>query len=73
MNASSKENLITGLHPIRGDVLRRMHGGKVYVGKRGGNFVNRHGRKVYLGNKAYKTAKDEPLPKYRLYKGKKEK
>jgi len=69
MRTSFGKNLITGLHPIRGDgKIRRMHGGKVYVGTRGGNFVNRHGRKVYIGNRAYKIVadKEEPLPKYRL-------
>jgi len=47
----------------------RFHGGKVHIGPRGGQYLNRHQRKVYLGNKAYHTKKvkqAEAPAKYRL-------
>ena len=53
---------------VRGKT-RRLHGGKVHTGERGGQYVNRHGRKIYIGNQAYDTkrVKEAQAPaKYRL-------
>ncbi len=68
MKQGSEGNLITE-EPVRTGKVRRLHGGKVHVGDRGGNYVMRHGRRIYLGNKAYKTGEkaSQSPPKYRLY------